>query len=480
MLNSILIREVTVVRRLISMLVVLVMAVCLLSGCAQTDETNADVSKEVTETGDKTGEETGDKAAADESGQKEEAEPDKSSFSGQVEITVPAGDYMDFMKKQIKPYFEQEYPNVEVLVTPEGSTDILAARVAANDAPDIYVGVFGYMPAKFQQMGMLANIREMDGADELLGRINPVYINEVAGGVYYIPWNATTQLLIYNKELFKEAGLDPEKPPKTFDEYLQYAEAINKLPPRENGDKVYGNVFWNEALQWGGWYWTMLAHIYYNFNGGQYQLLNKYGTDIVFDKPEAGMKEFFEFAKKAQQFAPPTMEKNFFTRSIGMWLQFGYGWKTNLAEAKDQPMEIGVDVGVAPMPVRKEGDISWTTLDGRSLMIFKKNPQQDQLSWELIKFLMREDKNLEACKMLGQLPTLKELEDDPFFRLPENKPFVETAKNSLINEPFAYIEEITNELQRAYSLSVVESKVSIDEALKEAAEKSREIIKKMQ
>lgn len=113
-------------------------------------------------------------------------------------------------------------------------------------------------------------------------------------------------------------------------------------------------------------------------------------------------------------------------------------------------------------------------------MIFKKNPEQDLLSWEMVKFLMREDKNLEACKLLGQLPTLKALEGDPFFQLPENKPFVEAGKNSLINEPFAYIEEITNELQKAYSMAVVESLVPIDEALQEAAERSREILKKIQ
>jgi multiple sugar transport system substrate-binding protein len=223
-----------------------------------------------------------------------------------------------------------------------------------------------------------------------------------------------------------------------------------------------------------------MAQIYYNFNNGEYQLLNEYGTDIVFDKPEAKMKEFFEFAKKAQEFAPSTMEKNFFTRSIGMWLQYGYGWKGNLQEAKDMPMEIGVDVGVAPIPVPNEGDKSWSTLDGRSLMIFKTNQAQEKISWEMIKYLMREDKNLEACKMLGQLPTIKTLENDPYFQLPENKPFVEAGKNSLINEPFAYIEQITNELQMAYSKAVIEKSTTVDEALSEAAEKSREILKKVQ
>lgn len=462
-------------KNLLAILLVLALFTCLFTGCTYVPASDMNTAEEKTEKQDT------DKGSdeADES-QVEEEKSDKSVFSGQIEVTVPGGEYMDYMKKQIKPYFEQEYINTEVIVTPEGGTDQLAARIAADDAPDIYIGVFGYMPDKFQKMGKLVDVKQFGDSAETLNRINPVYINEVAGGVYYIPWNATTQLLIYNKDLFTEAGLDPEKPPKTWDEYLEYAEQINKLPARDNGDKVYGNVFWNEALQWGGWYWTMMAQIYYNFNNGEYQLLNEYGTDIVFDKPEAKMKEFFEFAKKAQEFAPSTMEKNFFTRSIGMWLQYGYGWKGNLQEAKDMPMEIGVDVGVAPIPVPNEGDKSWSTLDGRSLMIFKTNQAQEKISWEMIKYLMREDKNLEACKMLGQLHTIKTLENDPYFQLPENKPFVEAGKNSLINEPFAYIEQITNELQMAYSKAVIEKSTTVDEALSEAAEKSREILKKVQ
>ena len=63
------------------------------------------------------------------------------------------------------------------------------------------------MPDKFQKMGKLVDVKQFGDSAETLNRINPVYINEVAGGVYYIPWNATTQLLIYNKDLFTEAGL---------------------------------------------------------------------------------------------------------------------------------------------------------------------------------------------------------------------------------------------------------------------------------
>lgn len=184
-----------------------------------------------------------------------------------------------------------------------------------------------------QKMDLLVNYKDLPDSQVEFDRISPEIIVENYSGLYYMPWNATTQMMIYNKDLFKEAGLDPENPPETFDEYLEAAKLISDLPNREDGSSVYGSVMWNDALSWGGWYWTMLSQIYYNFNDGEYQLFNYYGTDVVIDTEGANMAKFLEFMTGVQETAPPTMEMNFFSRNIGMWLQYGYGWKTNLNEA---------------------------------------------------------------------------------------------------------------------------------------------------
>src|SRR5690606_26146924 len=44
---------------------------------------------------------------------------------------------------------------------------------------------------------------------------------------YAVPFNTDTRLLFYNKDAFKEAGLDPEKPPATWDELEEYAEKLD-------------------------------------------------------------------------------------------------------------------------------------------------------------------------------------------------------------------------------------------------------------
>lgn len=56
------------------------------------------------------------------------------------------------------------------------------------------------------------------------------------GKLYAIPAHMTARKLIYNKDIFRQAGLDPEQPPKTLEEFAQYARKIT-----EWGDgKVYG------------------------------------------------------------------------------------------------------------------------------------------------------------------------------------------------------------------------------------------------
>ncbi|GAA6755736.1 ABC transporter substrate-binding protein [Thermus thalpophilus] len=48
------------------------------------------------------------------------------------------------------------------------------------------------------------------------------------GKVYSLPFQRSTPILYYNKEAFREAGLDPEKPPTTWDELVEYAKKLTK------------------------------------------------------------------------------------------------------------------------------------------------------------------------------------------------------------------------------------------------------------
>lgn len=400
--------------------------------------------------------------------------PNNENEKIKLEIMLPSGDYQEVFKEEVIPRFTKENPQIDILLSDDRN---LETRIAAGDSPNLYAGTFGYIPAKYAKLDLILPLDEFEDFEDLKSKINDKFMYKNFGQYYYIPWNATTTIMIYNKELFKEAGLDPEKPPKTWKEYLEYAEKISKLPNREDGTKVYGNVFWNEMLNQGGWYWSMLAPIYYSGNNGKYQLLNKFGTNVIFNEKEAYFKEFLSFMKEAQKYAPKTMEQNFFSRNIGMWLQFGYGWKGNLKNAKGSPMIIGKDVGIAVIPVREERMTSYSTLDGRALMIFRnKNEKKEKAAWEMIKFLMREDINQITNEKLAQLPVLKSLKNNEYYKTNEIKIFMEQLENTIINEPFAYSDYIQTTVLQEYTETVVLNRKSIEKGLKAAIEKSKKYI----
>ncbi|MGR5063533.1 extracellular solute-binding protein [Photobacterium sp. DNB22_13_2] len=392
-----------------------------------------------------------------------------------IEFMVSSGDQMAFVNEVIKPEYEKRYPDVELILTNDGN---LETRMAAGDYPNVYAGIFGYMVPRYAKLGRLMYLDDFDGFDEMTDRIEPQFMEKHFGRQYYIPWHATTQMMIYNKELFREAGLDPELPPETWDELLNAAEKINNLPARSNGSRVHGVALWNDALASGGWYWNMLSPMYYNFNDGEYQLLNQYGTHPVFDKEEAGMVPFLETMKKLQQFAPLAMEQNFFSRTIGIWPQYGIAWRANLQDAAGKPMVIGEDVGIAPIPVRKKGDTHYSNLDGRALMVFKNTRQVEERSWQLIELLMEDDFNLEANMALQNLPTLTSLQEHPYFQTPDIKPFVDQLQHVVMNESNASVSEVSSILLNYYSQSVVMNRLTPEEAVIAATEDVKKIMRR--
>ncbi|MCL9774064.1 extracellular solute-binding protein [Vibrio methylphosphonaticus] len=392
-----------------------------------------------------------------------------------IEFMVSSGEQMTFVNEFIKPEYERRYPDVTLILTNDTN---LETRMAAGDYPNVYAGVFGYMVPRYAKLGRLMYLNEFDGFNQLEERIEPQFMAKHFNRNYFIPWHATTQMMIYNKDLFREAGLDPDSPPKTWDAFLSAAEKISNLPARKNGANVYGSALWNDALSWGGWYWNMLSPLYYNFNGGKYQLLNRYGTHPVFDKEEASMVAFLETMKKVQQFAPLTMEQNFFSRTIGMWPQYGIAWKTNLQDAAGYPMQIGKDVGIAPIPTLAEGDTHYSNLDGRALMVFKNTRKIEQRSWQLIELLMEEDYHLQANMALQNLPTLGSLQSHPYFQQEDIKPFVEQLNNVVMNESSAAVAEVSSIVLKYYSQSVVMEKMTPEAAVEAAAEEVKKILKR--
>jgi multiple sugar transport system substrate-binding protein len=141
-------------------------------------------------------------------------------------------------------------------------------------------------------------------------------------------------------------------------------------------------------------------------------------------------------------------------------------------------MKIGDDVGIAPVPVMKAGDTSFSTYGGRSLSIMKTTPERQTRAWDLIKFLMTPENNLQFIKELGYLPTLSGLKTDTYFADPARKPFIDELKNSIFPQMFSSAEDVANNLLGVYQQVVVQGSSTAEQGVTMAAEKGRASLKK--
>jgi multiple sugar transport system substrate-binding protein len=393
-----------------------------------------------------------------------------------IRVSVVPGPMQATMNKIIARYIA-ENPGVNITLELEPEGGVFQALIAAGNQPDLVITSFGPQLGTLAAQNALVPIDMLEGGKALLERITPRAVQKLYGRNYYVPIGADITLMIYNRALFEEAGLDPQKPPKTWAEFLRAIEAIHALPPRPDGSKVYGTVFWNDALQWGGWYWNMLQPIYLNANQGKCQLMNALGTDVIIDRPECKLDKFFEFVRAAQQFAPPTGEPSFFSRNVGTWLQYGYSWQPNLRNANQGPMVIGEDVLVAPVPVPEEGDQSFSTFGGRAAIIMRTTPEREARTWHFLQFLMQDENNYQFITELGYLPVLTSLQDDPYFQTPDKEVFVQLLQNSLVPEQFANADRAAVAIQAIYQEVVVKGSIPLDEAVRAAAEAARRAIR---
>ena len=72
-------------------------------------------------------------------------------------------------------------------------------------------------------------VKTADDKAWLAGFYPAFMVNSQTGGkTWGIPFQRSTIVLYWNKDLFKEAGLDPNKPPANWDEMVEYAQKLTK------------------------------------------------------------------------------------------------------------------------------------------------------------------------------------------------------------------------------------------------------------
>ncbi|MGW7099572.1 ABC transporter substrate-binding protein [Streptomyces sp. NPDC054883] len=127
--------------------------------------------------------------------------------------------------------FQRKYPDVKVKwedVPGEGYNEKLVADAQAGALPD----VVNLSTDSFQLLGdrgMLADVARLDpevAGEYVPGAWEQFKLPGKGDSVFAYPWYVTPEILTYNTDLFRKAGLDPDRPPVGVEQFFDYAERI--------------------------------------------------------------------------------------------------------------------------------------------------------------------------------------------------------------------------------------------------------------
>lgn len=300
--------------------------------------------------------------------------------------------------EQLVSEFMQKFPNIKVTIRPVPSTDIVAktqAEVVAGDPPDLAQLVFSDMDFVVNALKArsIESIVPAAEYEEFLKGKHPMHSNglklgELDGKVYGIPYVFSTPNLFYNADLFRKAGLDPEKPPQTWAEVKQAALAI-----KEKTGKHGLNI---ACLGQFDWCFQGIVRS----NGGR--VLSEDRKTLTFDQPDtvAAVTMWQDLVKSGAHppLAAGDAQQSFLSGELGMYLQTSALQAAILAAAKDK-----WEVRAAPMPAFAGKPVKPTN-SGSAVFILANDPVKQRAAWELAKFLTSERGYTIITSKIGYLP----------------------------------------------------------------------------
>ena len=318
------------------------------------------------------------------------------------------------LKEMIKE-FEAQHPQIRVNATFIAITNSFAqmsekmlTAIAGGNPPDVMVFNRPYL-AEWAMNGALIPLNEyVKKANITKDMYFSFSWNECLykGQLYGLPLNTDTRAFYYNKKLFREAGLDPEKPPKFIDELDAVAEKLTKIV----GTRVEQMGFIPWFFQ--GYYlfcWTP------TFKG---QLYDPARERIVVDHPNnvAVFEWFRKYAEKYNVSYLDTFSSGFGMEAADPFIMGKVAMKLDgdwaLVPLKRYAPDL--DFGVTLIPRPSFGKEKATYAGGWGIVIPKGAKHVDE-AFEWARFWSGARAQLKYCETTYLIPTYKQAASDKVF-----------------------------------------------------------------
>lgn len=366
--------------------------------------------------------------------------------------------------KQMVEAWNAEHPDEQVKAQeiPAGasSEEVIGAAITAGNAPCLIYNTAPVAVSQFEKQGGLVPLSSYPDADayitERSGETAEQYLS--ADGQYFqLPWKSNPVVIFYNKDMFAEAGLDPENPAlATYDEFLDTARTLVESGVADNAILPSPT---NEFYQ--GWF--DYYPLYAAETGGK-QLIED-GAATFTSEEGIRVAEFWktiydEGLASREQYQGDAFADGLAAMSIvGPWAVAVYGDDINW--------------GTAPVPTSdgRPAEEVHTFSDAKNVALYSACEHQ-ATAWDVLKFSTSVEQDGLLLELTGQMPLRQDLPGtypDYFAANPAYEVFGDQASRTVevpnVNNGVA----IWQKFRDAYSKAVIFGEGDLEELLEGAA-----------
>ncbi len=317
--------------------------------------------------------------------------------------------------------FQEQHPNITVstrTAPPDVDNEQLLAFIRAGTNSHVHQTV-NNEDTWYIRHDLLQPLNDLPGFQEVWDRLEPsANYTWSDGNVYSLSWYSNPIAMFYNRALVEEAGLDPENPPVTYSEYLEWAAALTK---DTNGDGQPDQWFITLPIGEEWWQYEFVHYPFYISATGSNQLVAEDGASAVFNTPAALqsyelVNELFRQGYSAQG---PFDIDPFLGGLVAATLEGA--WMLGTVQ-RDAPEGFEYIVGPVPKPddAPHEGNPSFVFV--RSLNLMREQELEgeaaqaiDRAAWEFLKLVLSPDEMAADFAATGEFPAAKDLLTDPIF-----------------------------------------------------------------
>lgn len=304
---------------------------------------------------------------------------------------------------------------VKVEVTAPVEDEKVLPALTGSEPPDILIlggGDLVKSYAKENLVDELTSAIKTGGIDMNDLFTAPLIQCQQGDKLYCLPWGTDLYALFWNKDMFEAAGLDPEVPPKTMEEIVEFAEKLTIVK-----DGVIEQIGFIPDAAWdhGDLYARMFGGFWYSDDGTQLtvnsqpmidsltwqqQFYTKYGAESVLE---------FTTSSDANYMSP---DHPFYAGKLAMYVDGEWQTGPNFISAIKPELNYGVTTFPPPAD---HPERAGTIVNMGTVALIPSGAKDKEASAKLLAWMMSPEVVAEEMCANANLPTSKKAAEDPCF-----------------------------------------------------------------